>query len=56
LLKVSRDIFEKDFLPEVQADKKSKNRINDIPCYIHLVAHNGHKADYPLVEKFLLNN
>ena len=35
-------------------DKYYENK--DYKCIISLVAHNGHKADYPLIMKSLLND
>lgn len=62
LFTLAEDVFANQYLPVMTAEhtdekaliralKHKKNK-----CTVSLFAHNGHKADYPLVEKALLNS
>jgi hypothetical protein len=60
LYKMAGDVYTNQYVPElmeeIQCEKKvlkaMKSKKNK--CVISLFAHNGHKADYPIVEKALL--
>jgi hypothetical protein len=57
LIESCEDIYQNSFLPEVsgQQDKKGKEiDPADIECVFNFTAFSGHKADFPLFEKFLL--
>lgn len=63
LYNTSAYIYEHEFIPDFENKKsesksivgKNKNHKNT-DCIVNIFAHNGHKADYPMVVKALLNS
>lgn len=56
-------IYEHEFIPDFQAKKSEPNssigltkKPKNTDCFVNIFAHNGHKADYPIVVKALLNS
>jgi hypothetical protein len=64
LYKMADEIFLNQYCPEMGQQKfknekemvKAMQTKSQFKCVISLFAHNGHKADYPLVEKTLLES